>query len=164
MHPLIFVAGVNHGHGLRAEDPRRQVCDLGGLESGQVAAAGRPGVNAPLEMADNAVVADAKELPVGLGVLAPAAAGEDDGPAAFDHPADPGAERTLHADVIAARDVAAIELASRPQVDHGRTELEVVVGHVSRKWSQCWERAAEQVGAAAVYGPHLPVVGGVRPL
>src|SRR5262249_5580202 len=156
MDPLIFIAGVHYGHGLRAEDPRRQVRDLGRLEGGQVAAAGRPGFDAAVEMADDAVVADPEELPVGLGVLAPAAAGEDDRPASFDHPTDPGAERTLHAHVVAARDVAAIELTPGPHVDHGCTELEVVVGDVSGKRPQGGERASEQVGAAPVDGPHLP--------
>ena len=69
VHPLVFVARVDHGGGLGGEDPGRQVLDLSGFEAAQLATAGCPGVNPAIEVPEHGVIADPEKLTMGVGEL-----------------------------------------------------------------------------------------------
>src|SRR5438105_15032454 len=104
-HPLVLVAHVDDGHGLRAQHPLRQVLDVHGLKAGQLAPARAPRVHPAIELAGDDVETDAQQLPLRLAVLRLCASSEHERPAARDEPADPGADGAVDADVVAARDV-----------------------------------------------------------
>src|ERR1700730_10156295 len=111
--PLVVVAGVEHGHHLAAEDPGRQVFDVGGLEGRQRAASGLPGIQATIERTSETIESDAMQLALRLNVIRRASADQDDRSVARHQPANPRAERAaLESHAVAARDVPAVVVDS----------------------------------------------------
>src|SRR5450759_3686960 len=94
-------------------------------------------------------------------MLGVGAAGEHDRAAAWNEPSDPGAERAVHANVVAAGDVPPVVLAGEAHVNHSgaldHESLDLGGGQLRR----CGGIATEQRGALTVDGGHVPVVSGI---
>src|ERR1700687_3547445 len=109
--PLVLVSRIDHGDGLRAQDPLRQVLDVFGLDGRRLPPPALPRIHAYVEAAGHAVEPDSLELALGVSMLRVATAYQHDRPAARDQPSHPRAERAAQADAVAARDVAPVVAA-----------------------------------------------------
>jgi hypothetical protein len=160
-HPLVLVAHVDHGHGLRAQHPLRHVLHIDGLKRRHVAAARPPRVDAAVQVTRDGVVPDAQQLSLRLAQIPVSGADQHEGTATGDEPSHPRADRTVDADAVAARDVAAVVIAPCAHVHHRRALLHAARHLAGGQPGQRGQRAAEQRRACLVDRRHVPVVGRV---
>src|SRR5207248_9453131 len=88
-----------------------------GLKARQLAPARAPRVHPAVELAGDDVETDAQQLALRLAVLRLRTSSKHERPAARDEPANPGADGAVDADVVAARDVRPVVVATGAAID-----------------------------------------------
>src|SRR5207253_2293534 len=133
-------------------------------ESRQLAAARAPCVHSAVQLTRDAIKADAQQLALRSYLLLVRAAGQDERPAPRDQPADPRADRTVDAYLVAARNVTCVIVTPGADVDHGCPGVHHLRHLVSLEGSEWRKRAPDQRRPSPVDRRHVAVVGRVAGL